>query len=325
MLGDLPNASHIVRRATSKHITDFIGEERFHDILVNAIIVFLACTLLMMLWVLMRRLIAQLSKLRKAHIRKSLEEHLVAFIVADDEALNDLAYEKSSKKLFNLLSKKKFNYNNRLHRELFLPILLDTLQCLKGNDAIKIRRLYFHLNYHHDAIRTLRTPSAWYSKGEAIKQLRLMEVNTTIQDILLHTNHESIAIQTAAMQAHISMVPKYPLQFLATYKGKLTHWQQAALYETLRRYHEQHLPDFQTWLMHDNPNVVVFAIRMIHAFHQVDAVPNLIIAMHHENDSVKKVAWKAIMELADSATLQILQNSNTATSIAPINPNAANQ
>jgi HEAT repeat protein len=56
--------------------------------------------------------------------------------------------------------------------------------------------------------------------------------------------------------------------------------------------------------MHHNPNVVVFAIRMIHAFHQVDAVPNLIIAMHHENDSVKKVAIKAITELGDTVALK---------------------
>jgi hypothetical protein len=306
----LPLNKHLLDRANSKHITDFIGEARFYNILVSAILIFLVSSTLMMLWVLTRRLVAKFSKLRKARISQLLEEYLVAFIVADEEANDSLGYAKANKQLLNLLSKKKFSYTNNLNRQLFLPILLDTLQSLKGHDAVKIRTLYFRLHYQRDALHVLRTKSAWYKKGEAIKQLRAMDVKTAIQDILLHTNHESIAIQTAAMQAHISMVPKNPLNFLATYKGNLTHWQHAALYETLRRYHGQHLPDFQPWLLHCNPSVVTFAVRMIHAFRQVNAIPNLSIAIQHDNETAKKAAINAVVELGDRAALQSLLSGN---------------
>ncbi|MCK7534576.1 MAG: adaptin domain-containing protein [Marinilabiliales bacterium] len=74
-------------------------------------------------------------------------------------------------------------------------------------------------------------------------------------------------------------------------KRPFSLWEQITLHDLIIQ-HEIPVPDFQKWLNSSNPTVVMFALRMIREFKQMDAEPEIRKALLHRDPRSAGWPWR---------------------------------
>jgi hypothetical protein len=111
------------------------------------------------------------------------------------------------------------------------------------------------------------------------------------------------------MEAQIALVrlsEKDHFEFLSHLKRPFSLWEQITLHDLILQ-HDLPVPDFQRWLSSENPTVVMFALRMIREFRQMEAEPEIRKVLLHREPRVSRLAVEVAGDLGMKTTLETMK------------------
>jgi hypothetical protein len=264
-------------------------------ILVIVMIYLIVSIILLFFAIILHRQVKTSQRSRNKLIKEEYQEQLANFLF-DDE---------SSTIKFRDISK-------RLNRQILIDEIMDLHNNLHGEVAIKLKDLYFNLGLHNDSLRKVYK-GRWDVKAKAFGELAQMDVKDANKEISRYVNARNQILRMEAQVAMVKLSENDPLGFLDNLKQELTYWEQINIHDTLL-FHSINIDSFERWLDNKNTSVVLFALRMIGLFKQVESGEKVRELLFSENAEIALAAVQAMksLELAEYAEdLKILYKSES--------------
>ena len=207
---------------------------------------------------------------------------------------------------------------NKAYRKIISQILFDLQKDVAGGTRERLFKLYKELELHHDSFRKLKS-WRWETVSQGILELSQMEVQESYQLIRKFINDRRPVVRKQAELATISLREDGMDYLLDTTKHSISEWQQIKLIETLGKRKNYSPPQFKAWLLSQNNDVVLFALRLIKHYNQKGAEPSITELIKHKNEEVKIAAIQCVIDFHFESALPVLKvifnNSSTSVKI----------
>lgn len=175
-----------------------------------------------------------------------------------------------------------------------------------GSIDSHIRDLYVALNYHKKAIRNL-TSENWGVRAKAIRELAQMDRVEATNQIKLSLNHINPVLRLEAGIALLKLDKDQPFALLGVNR-ELTLWQQVNLFEIVRNGIAGNVPLFKTYLNAKQSSIVVFSIKLIEYFQQLDALDELVKLIKNANESIRLQVVETLGVLESEESVEAIIN-----------------
>lgn len=180
-----------------------------------------------------------------------------------------------------------------LNRRVMTEILMDLRKDLSGDVQDQVFHLYQDLGLHMDAFKKLQS-WRWELVSKGIEELTEMRVTHAYTFIRKFVNDRRSVIRKQAQLATVTLKPEGIAYFLDTAKYRISEWQQLSLLDVLRHKEDFDPPQFKSWLISVNKDVVLFALRLIKFYNQSEGREELTALAKHRNNQVKLEAIECI-------------------------------
>ncbi|MEM8928726.1 MAG: HEAT repeat domain-containing protein [Bacteroidota bacterium] len=191
-------------------------------------------------------------------------------------------------------------------RKIISQILFDLQKDVAGATRERLFKLYKELELHHDAFQKLES-WRWETIAQGILELSQMEVEESHQLIRKFINDRRSVIRKQAELATVSLRWDGIDYLLDTTRHSISEWQQLKLIETLGKRRNYRPPPFKGWLLSQNKDVVLFALRLIKHYNQKGAEPSINELVKHKNDEVRIAAIQCIVDFDFQSALPVLK------------------
>ncbi|MEO0572329.1 MAG: HEAT repeat domain-containing protein [Bacteroidota bacterium] len=211
---------------------------------------------------------------------------------------------------------------NQHFRKIISQILHDLQKDVAGGTRERLFKLYKELELHHDAFQKLES-WRWETIAQGILELSQMEVDESYQLIRKFINDRRGVVRKQAELATVGLRADGIDYLLDTTRHPISEWQQLKLIETLGKRSSYRPPQFKGWLLSQNKDVVLFALRLIKHYNQKGAESSINELVKHKNDEVRIAAIQCIVDFHFERALPILQrvfwNSSNTVKISILN------
>lgn len=188
----------------------------------------------------------------------------------------------------------------KLKSKVVKQVLLDQI--------IYLRRNFTHStgNVLHTLYRTLElkkisfkklAASAWEVKAQGIAELREMSPVINFPDLQRLTHSRNDDLRVEAQAAYMRLNEDNPFSFLDDTREILLEWHQIILFDEIIRNENITIPSFSGWLNSDNTSIVLFCIKLIVHYGQLEAIPGLVALLDHNEELVQNRAINALGKL----------------------------
>lgn len=192
---------------------------------------------------------------------------------------------------------KKLPLNKYLVRQLVINELMFLHKNFSGKVNTLISTIYVWLELEKHSKRKLRS-WRWFIKAEGIEELSELGIESEADRMLSYVNSKNITLRMQAQSGYLQLSKKDPFIFLDYTDQNLLTWHQINLMDVLNRRKDIPLPLFSKWFTSSNNSVVLFCIRLMVRFHQMESVKELLKLIKHPNEDVRKEMIIAIGELS---------------------------
>ncbi|GMN08851.1 hypothetical protein MTsPCn9_06930 [Croceitalea sp. MTPC9] len=180
-------------------------------------------------------------------------------------------------------------------RKILAEILFDLQKDVSGTTEERLFKLYRELGLHHDAFAKLKS-WRWEVVSKGILELTQMQVGESYQLITKFINDKRGTIRKQAEIATIKLRHEGIDYILDSTSYAISEWQQLKMIEALSGLKDYEPPRFKSWLISENKDVVLFALRLIKHYNQNDAAASIIELIKHKNDQIKLAAIQCIKD-----------------------------
>lgn len=222
--------------------------------------------------------------------KKQLAPMISKFLFFSDEAPLDLKEE-----YIQLKIEVRELLKDTVNRSVFTEIVKDLKKDVAGSSRHQLLKLYKDLGLHEDAIRKLDS-RRWEVLAQGILELTEMQVTEAYGLIKKHINHRRSIVRKQAQIATVSLKNEGISYFLDTTRYAISEWQQLKLLDIIRQLEDFNPPIFSNWLTSRNPDVVLFALRLIKFYKQSDARESIITLINHKRQQIRIEAIQCIRE-----------------------------
>jgi hypothetical protein len=181
-------------------------------------------------------------------------------------------------------------------RQLVINELIFLHKNFSGKVNTLIRDLYVSLKLEKHSKRKLKS-WRWHKKAEGIEELSELGVESVANQLLKFVNSKNITLRMQAQSGYLQLSKTNPFVFLDYTNQTILHWHQINLMEVLNRRKDIPLPLFSKWFNSPNESIVIFCIRLMVRFHQMESVKELLKLIKHPSEQVRKEMIIAIGEL----------------------------
>ena len=182
-----------------------------------------------------------------------------------------------------------------INRKVLTEILLDLKKDVSGSSRQQLLKLYKDLGLHEQAVNRLKS-RRWVVLAKGISELTEMQVTEAYGLIKQHINHRSGIVRKQAQIATVSLKNEGISFFLDTTRFAISEWQQLKLLDIIRHLEDFQPPRFSRWLTSRNPDVVLFALRLIKFYKQNDAQKSITNLIGHKKNTIKLEAIQCARE-----------------------------
>ncbi|MBT8209549.1 MAG: hypothetical protein KJP14_03395, partial [Eudoraea sp.] len=222
--------------------------------------------------------------------KKQLAPMISKFLFFSEEASLEMKEEYIQLKIeVRELLKDPFN------RSVLTEILKDLEKDVSGSSHYQLLKLYKDLGLHEEAIQSLKS-RRWEVLAKGILELTEMQVTEAYGLIKKHINHRRSIVRKQAQIATVSLKHEGINYFLDSTRYSISEWQQLKLLDVIRQLEDFQPPKFRNWLTSRNPDVVLFALRLIKFYKQSDARESIITLIYHKRQQIKIEAVQCIRE-----------------------------
>lgn len=256
--------------------------------LIVTIIVSITTMIILLIIILMNR--ARLEKLED--LRQYLAETYQGMIV-------DYLFTGSSPDRFRPIASDSFR------RQALIDQMIDVSVNLKGDAEQKLGGLYLYLGLDRDSIKRAQD-YRWHKKIKGFRELAFMNIKDANNVIYKALNSKNDILRMEAQIALVRLTDDDPFSFLFHLEKPFSLWEQITLHELIIQ-HDLPVPEFRKFLKAGNPTVVMFALRMIREFKQLDAEEDVRDTLEHPVQEVRKLAVQVAGDLEMRSTLEVMK------------------
>jgi hypothetical protein len=191
---------------------------------------------------------------------------------------------------------KKLPLKKYIVRQLVINELMFLHKNFSGKVNTLISTIYKWLELESHSKRKLSS-WRWFKKAEGIEELSEMGIESVAKRLLKYVNSSNMTLRMQAQSGYLQLSKDDPFVFLDYTNQKLLAWHQINLMDVLNRRKDIELPLFSKWFSSPNDSIVIFCIRLMVRFHQMESVKELLKLIKHPNEQVRKEMITAIGEL----------------------------
>lgn len=261
-------------------------------ILVNALIVTILISIGTMITLLFIILLNRRKMEKEEKLRQYLMEKYQSLIV-------DYLYGSATPHEFRAIA------SDNYRRQVLIEQMIDVSVNLKGEESKKLIGLYKHLGLDRDSLDRAHD-YRWHKKIKGFRELAFMNIRSANDSILKAVNSSNEILRMEAQIALVRLSDNDHFKFLSHLKRPFSLWEQITLHDLIIQ-HNIPVPEFKRWLPESNTTVVLFALRMIREFKQLDAEEDIKIALQHSSQAVRHMAVQVAGDLHLIATLEIMK------------------
>ncbi|MBC7745920.1 MAG: HEAT repeat domain-containing protein [Flavobacterium sp.] len=188
-----------------------------------------------------------------------------------------------------------------LHKYMVRQMLINELIILHKNFSGKVNTListiYVWLKLENHSKKKLNSWH-WYKKAQGIEELSELGIESIAEELLLYVNSKNITLRMQAQSGYLQLSKTDPFMFLDYTNQNILPWHQINLMDVLNRRKDINLPLFSRWFSSSNNSTVIFCIRLVVRFHQMESVKELMSLFKHPSEEVRKEMIIAIGELS---------------------------
>jgi len=232
----------------------------------------------------------RLTRWLQDHIQKSLN----AFIVHETErsAGKSFPWNFHLRALRSLLTRP-------WRRQVMIDMLIANKQNLTGKSGDVLRKVYLRMGLRRLSRAKLTHPNP-HTKISGLQELALMECADALGFIRTLMRHPNRQVREESFIALVRLADMADSDLVLAYEDRISGWMKIILHQHLRQKGAQRLPHFAYWLQSHNPAVRQFALEMIIAFRQLEAVPALIRLLTDADLRIAALSASALGEMGIS-------------------------
>lgn len=242
-----------------------------------------------------------LHKKRRASVREELAPIISNFLF---HSHSDPIEEQ--RHFVELKIKIREQLRNKAFRAVLADILLDLQKDVSGSTRLRLVNLYRELELHNDSFSKLKS-WRWETIAQGTLELKQMEVSESYSLIVKYSNDRRKTIRKQAEIAIVQLREEGIKHILDNARHPISEWQQLKLIEALSTHKNYNPPSFKFWLLSDNNDVVLFALRLIRHYNQRDAERAITELIKHKSDYIKLEALSCIKDFCFQSSLPTLK------------------
>ena len=247
----------------------------------------IACYMLIFIRRLVQSSMSKKATKWKAEIENILTNSIITFTSEDytDEHIVEITQNLQSLPL-----------KKRVVRQLVINELLFLHRNFSGKVNTLISKIYTSLDLQKHSQKKLNS-WRWFVKAEGIAELGEMGVQESAPEFLKYVNSKNITLRMQAQSGYLQASQTDPFVFLDYTNQNLLTFHQINLMDILNRNKDIQLPRFSKWFTSSNDSVIIFCIRLMVRFHQIESVKDLLKLISHPNEDVRKEMITAVGDL----------------------------
>lgn len=262
-------------------VYEFWGlEMRFVDVLLLTSISLISTMLIILIVILFKRNRRDNRGKLKSHLLERYQEMILKYL--GDEVVDIKPFQKIAR--------------SRFKRQLLIDQIIDISHNLPLEPKLKISKIYFYLGLNKDTLSKVDSYK-WHKKIQGFKELSALNIKQYNHKIEKCINSKNDVLR---IESHIALVKladdEEPFSFLGDLDYHFSLWEQITLHQLMVE-NEMNVPNFGYWVHSRNIDVVMFCLRMIKEYNQVNNFDELGAMLYHVNDKVRKTAIEVIGDL----------------------------
>lgn len=261
-------------------------------VLVKGLFILIIGSILMMIVLLIFILFNRTRMEKEEKLRQFLMEKYQGLIV-------DYLFGDNLSDEFNTIASDKFR------RQILIDQIIDVSINLKGEAEAKLQKLYLNLGLDRDSVNRAYSRQ-WHKKIKGFRELAFMNIREANAEISRCLESKNEILRIEAQIAMVRLNDDNPFEFLYHYERPFSLWEQITLYELLVQ-HEMKVPSFSQWLNSPNDTIVIFSLRMIREYKQVDSEKDVLKVLQHKSPEVRKTAIEVTGDLGMKQALKTLK------------------
>jgi len=195
--------------------------------------------------------------------------------------------------------------SNNYRRQVLIDQMKDVSVNLKGDTWEQLRALYIELGLVDDSVKKAHA-RRWHLKIKGFRELAFMNVKDANDEIYKCLNSRNEILRMEAQIALVRLSDDKPFEFLYHMERPFSLWEQITLHELIVQ-HNIDVPLFNQWLDSSNDTVIMFALRMIKEFRQMETEDDVRKVLEHPDEEVRNLAIKVAGDLKMKSTLAVLK------------------
>ena len=260
------------------------------NLLWNLTYIFLALSVLYFVSILFFKKKLSSSAIKTSKKRSELAPIISNFLFHSTQDSTD-----EQKEYVNLKIEIREYLRNSTFRKILSEILFDLQKDVSGTTEERLFKLYKELGLDQDSFAKLKS-WRWEVVSQGILELTQMQVKESYQLIIKFINDKRGTIRKQAEIATIKLRNEGIEYILDSTSYAISEWQQLKMIEALGGLKDYTPPRFKSWLISENKDVVLFALRLIKHYNQNDAAASIIELVKHKNDQIKLAAIQCIKD-----------------------------
>ena len=268
--------------------------------LIIVIILCILCQIILLIWILINRNRMQARQLETERMMEQFESLLFDYLTSEH---NEDIYKKIA-----LIAKSEFNREILINqmRELSKSMSLTMSIGVNEEARVQLRDLYNQMRLEQDSVRKVYS-SKWHVRVKGFRELAFMDVIEATDKVRQALKSKNNILRMEAQLALIRLNEEDRFGFLDHLIHPFTLWEQLNVYELITT-HDLPIPQFSRWTTSPNNTVVIFALRMIQVFKQLQAAPQIIECLKHPDAGVRQMAITVCGEIQLRETLPHLKH-----------------
>ncbi|WP_304063738.1 HEAT repeat domain-containing protein [Pedobacter glucosidilyticus] len=180
-----------------------------------------------------------------------------------------------------------------LKRKRVRNILIEEIRIYHSNftgfTADVLKELFIKLELHKYTLEKLKS-NYWEIQIEGIREIAQFWLYEYDQLVFALTDHEHEIVRMEAQTAHVRLNRDNPFKFLDNMRGRILPWHQLILFEIITKAKYVKIPSFVQWLGSPNDSVVIFCLKLIGYYQQLDALAEIVKLLKHPQEEIRKMS-----------------------------------
>lgn len=191
---------------------------------------------------------------------------------------------------------KKLPLNNKRVREILIEEIRIYHANFTGFTADVLKELFVRLKLYKYTLKKLKS-RLWEVQVEGVREVAQFWLYQYDSLVFALTDHEHEIVRMEAQTAYVRLNKEHPFKFLDHMRGRILPWHQLILFEIITKAQHVKIPSFSKWLNYDNDSIIIFCLKLISHYQQLDAIGELIRLLKHPNEEIRRMSVWVIGKL----------------------------